>query len=101
MAMAKVAIIGSGNIGTDLMIKAACARSEAARDGRLRRHRSRQSDGLKRAQRAWACRPLTEGIEGLLADAEFDEIQIVFDATQCRRARSATAQLAAGVLASR
>ena len=75
----KVAVIGSGNIGTDLMIKV-LRLSERAGDGRDGRHRSR----LRRAgagRRASACRPPPSGIEGLLTMPDFDDIDIVFDAT--------------------
>nr|BAH89447.1 acetaldehyde dehydrogenase [uncultured bacterium] len=74
----KVAIIGSGNIGTDLMIKV------------LRLSRSLEmaalvgidpnSDGLKRAARMGV--PVTsDGVEGLIAMPGFSDIEIVFDAT--------------------
>jgi acetaldehyde dehydrogenase len=74
----KVAIIGSGNIGTDLMIK-------------IMRHGKHlqmgalvgidpASDGLARAERMGV--PTTAGgIDGLLAMPNFGEIRIVFDAT--------------------
>jgi len=74
----KVGIIGSGNIGTDLMIKV------------LRQSRNLEmaamvgidpkSDGLARAQRMNV--PITaEGIDGLVAMPGFADIRIVFDAT--------------------
>jgi acetaldehyde dehydrogenase len=74
----KVAVIGSGNIGTDLMIK-------------MLRHSQHleiaamvgidpASDGLARARRLGV--PTTaEGVSGLLTMPGFDEIHIVFDAT--------------------
>ncbi len=74
----KVAIIGSGNIGTDLMIK-------------IHRHGqyievgamvgiARESEGLARARRLGVV--IThEGIEGLLRLPVFDDIDIVFDAS--------------------
>ena len=92
----KVAIIGSGNIGTDLMIKV-LRTVRAPRDGRDGRHRP----GLRRPgpRRAARASPTTaEGVDGLIALPGFDEIEIVFDATsakahvrQRRRARAATA----------
>lgn len=74
----KVAIIGSGNIGTDLMIK-------------IMRHASHlemgamvgidpKSDGLARAERLGVA-ITARGIDGLLALPIFNEIKIVFDAT--------------------
>jgi acetaldehyde dehydrogenase (acetylating) len=75
---AKVAIIGSGNIGTDLMIK-------ILRHGKYLQMGAMvgidpNSDGLARAQRLGV--PITaEGIDGLLAMPNFDEIRIAFDAT--------------------
>ena len=74
----KVAIIGSGNIGTDLMIK-------------ILRHGEHlqmavmvgidpASDGLARAQRMGVA-TTHEGVEGLIGMAEFADIDFVFDAT--------------------
>ncbi|MEO5670609.1 MAG: acetaldehyde dehydrogenase (acetylating) [Ramlibacter sp.] len=74
----KAAIIGSGNIGTDLMIKI------------LRNARQVEivamvgidpaSDGLERAQRLGVATTF-EGVEGLLKLPAFADIDIVFDAT--------------------
>ncbi len=74
----KAAIIGSGNIGTDLMIKVM----------RQARHFEMgamvgvdpQSDGLARAKRLDVA-TTAEGIEGLLKLDVFPEIDVVFDAT--------------------
>lgn len=74
----KAAIIGSGNIGTDLMIK-------------ILRHGQHiemgavvgidpQSDGLARAARMGVA-TTHEGVEGLLRLPQFDDIDFVFDAT--------------------
>jgi acetaldehyde dehydrogenase len=77
----KVAIIGSGNIGTDLMIKVI----------RLSQHLEMaamvgidpESDGLARARRLNV--PTTaDGVDGLIAMPHFGEIGIVFDATSAR-----------------
>ena len=74
----KVAIIGSGNIGTDLMIK-------VMRHGRHLEMGAMvgidaASDGLARAARLGV--PTTaEGIEGLVRMAGFADIRIAFDAT--------------------
>lgn len=74
----KVAIIGSGNIGTDLMIKilrhgehiemAAMVGIDPA------------SDGLARANRMGVA-TTHEGVEGLTRMPEFADIDVVFDAT--------------------
>ncbi len=77
-AKTKVAIIGSGNIGTDLMIKVMrLSRSlEMAAFAGI----DPQSDGLKRAARMGV--PVTaNGIDGLVEMPGFDDISIVFDAT--------------------
>ena len=74
----KAAIIGPGNIGTDLMIK-------------LMRHAAHlemgamvgvdpASDGLARARRLGIA-TTADGLEGLLALEVFPEIDVVFDAT--------------------
>ena len=74
----KVAIIGSGNIGTDLMIKIvelSQTLEMAALVGIIP-----ESDGLARAQ-ALGIAITHDGIEGLVKMPEFDEIKLVFDAT--------------------
>lgn len=77
-AKTKVAIIGSGNIGTDLMIKV-MRLSDALEMGALVGI-DRESDGLKRAARMNV--PISAGgVEGLVAMPEFADIKIVFDAT--------------------
>ncbi|SAL68643.1 acetaldehyde dehydrogenase [Caballeronia udeis] len=74
----KVAILGSGNIGTDLMIK-------VMRNGRHLEMGAMvgidpDSDGLDRARRLGV--PTTsDGLDGLLALQCFSEIDLVFDAT--------------------
>lgn len=74
----KVAIIGSGNIGTDLMIKV-MRLSKVLEMGAFVGI-DPESDGLKRAQRMGV--PVTAGgIDGLVAMPEFKDIAIVFDAT--------------------
>ncbi|CAB3796279.1 acetaldehyde dehydrogenase (acetylating) [Pararobbsia alpina] len=78
MKTIKAAIIGSGNIGTDLMIK-------------ILRHGKRleivamvgidpASDGLARAARLGVA-TTSDGVEGLLRLPQFDDIEVVFDAT--------------------
>ncbi|WP_411113597.1 acetaldehyde dehydrogenase (acetylating) [Streptomyces sp. 029-5] len=79
--MTKVAVIGSGNIGTDLMIKVLrlSERLEMAAMAGI----DPASDGLARAARFGV--PTTAGgVEGLLALPGADEIEIVFDATSAR-----------------
>ena len=74
----KAAIIGSGNIGTDLMIK-------ILRHGRQIEMGAMvgidpESDGLARAARLGVA-TTHEGVEGLTRLPVFDEIDLVFDAT--------------------
>ncbi len=78
MAKTRVAIIGSGNIGTDLMIKV-MRLSSVLEMGAFVGIDS-ESDGLKRAERLGV--PITaEGLDGLVAMPGFADIGIVFDAT--------------------
>src|SRR5688572_32123461 len=74
----KVAIIGSGNIGTDLMIKV-LRTSKQLEMGALVGI-DPDSDGLARARRLGV--PVTSGgVDGLVQMPGFDDIAIVFDAT--------------------
>ncbi|WP_238006531.1 acetaldehyde dehydrogenase (acetylating) [Dactylosporangium sp. AC04546] len=81
MRRTKVAIIGSGNIGTDLMIKVM----------RTSRHLEMgamvgidpDSDGLARAKR-FGFATTHQGVEGLIRLPEFADIKIVFDATSAK-----------------
>ena len=74
----KAAIIGSGNIGTDLMMKIVKT-SDALEMGALVGI-DPASDGLARARNMGV--PTThEGLEGLTRMAEWKEIALVFDAT--------------------
>jgi len=77
-ARTKVAIIGSGNIGTDLMIKV--MRLSESLEMAVLVGIDAQSDGLARAARMGVA-TTAEGIDGLLAMPEFDDIALVFDAT--------------------
>ncbi|WP_234186707.1 acetaldehyde dehydrogenase (acetylating) [Shinella sp. NM-101] len=78
MSKVKCAIIGSGNIGSDLMVKVM----------RTSRHIEMgamvgidpASDGLARAKRLGVA-TTHEGIDGLLRLPEYGDIQVVFDAT--------------------
>ena len=77
----KVAIIGSGNIGTDLMVKV------------LRKARNLEmaalvgidpnSDGLARANRMGVA-TTHQGVDGLTKMSAFADIEIVFDATSAK-----------------
>lgn len=74
----KVAIIGSGNIGTDLMIK-------VIRHGQNLEMGAfvgidPKSEGLARAERL-GVKAISTGVQGLIADPIFQEVEIVFDAT--------------------
>jgi len=78
VAETSVAIIGTGNIGTDLMIKV-LRLSRVLKMGAFVGIDA-ASDGLKRAERLGV--PTTaRGIDGLLAMPQFASIDIVFDAT--------------------
>ncbi|SAK82328.1 acetaldehyde dehydrogenase [Caballeronia temeraria] len=74
----KVAIIGPGNIGTDLMIKV-MRNSKHLKMGAMVGV-DPKSEGLARAARMDVA-TTAEGIDGLLKLDVFDEIDIVFDAT--------------------
>ena len=78
MGKTKVAIIGSGNIGTDLMIKV-MRLSKVLEMGAMVGIDA-ASDGLARAARMGVA-TTHEGIDGLIAMPEFADITIVFDAT--------------------
>jgi acetaldehyde dehydrogenase len=73
-----VAIIGSGNIGTDLMIKVMRKAKHLSMGALVGIDAA--SDGLARAKRLGV--PTTaEGVEGLVKMPNFKDIKIVFDAT--------------------
>ena len=73
-----VAIIGSGNIGTDLMIK--ILRSDGPLSVGAMVGIDPNSDGLARAERMGV--PITaDGVDGLMAMPNFGNIRVVFDAT--------------------
>jgi acetaldehyde dehydrogenase len=74
----KVAIIGSGNIGTDLMIK--IMRTSKVLEMSALVGVDPNSDGLKRASRLGVA-VTHEGLEGLQALEVWPQIGIVFDAT--------------------
>jgi acetaldehyde dehydrogenase len=74
----EVAILGSGNIGTDLMIKV-LRQSEILRTAAMAGI-DPASEGLARARRLQVA-TTHEGIDGLAAMDEFADVRIVFDAT--------------------
>ena len=89
------ALIGSGNIGTDLMIKA--LRSDLINPVWMVGIDS-DSDGLAKA-RAAGLKTTHDGVDGLLPHIEADGIQMAFDATSAYvHADNARAMAAHGVL---
>jgi len=87
----KVAVIGSGNIGTDLMIKV-LRLSDTLEMGAMVGI-DPDSDGLARAARLGV--PTThEGVAGLIALPGFEDIEIVFDATSAGAHQANAAKLA-------
>jgi len=77
----KVAIIGSGNIGTDLMIK--IIRTSDVLEMSVMVGIDPESDGLTRAKRMGIA-TTHEGVDGLIKMPEFKEIEMVFDATSAK-----------------
>ncbi|MER6006499.1 acetaldehyde dehydrogenase (acetylating) [Nonomuraea angiospora] len=81
MNKTKVAVIGSGNIGTDLMIKV--LRLSGTLEMGAMVGIDPDSDGLARARRLKV--PTThDGVDGLIAMDGFADIDIVFDATSAK-----------------
>ncbi|MFF0596145.1 acetaldehyde dehydrogenase (acetylating) [Streptomyces antibioticus] len=74
----KVAVIGSGNIGTDLMIK--ILRLSDSLEIVAMAGIDPDSDGLARARRLKVA-TTHEGVDGLVRLDEFADVEIVFDAT--------------------
>ncbi|ATA55609.1 acetaldehyde dehydrogenase (acetylating) [Variovorax boronicumulans] len=81
MRKLKVAVIGSGNIGTDLMIK--IMRNSKHLEIVAMAGIDPQSDGLARAARLGIA-VTAQGIDGLIAMPEFQDVGIVFDATSAQ-----------------
>ncbi|MET7896508.1 acetaldehyde dehydrogenase (acetylating) [Streptomyces mirabilis] len=90
MSRTKVGIIGSGNIGTDLMIKV--MRTAQHLEMAAMAGIDPDSDGLARAKR-FGFATTHEGVDGLLKLPEFDEIEIVFDATSAKAHQDNAAKL--------
>ncbi|WP_326822106.1 acetaldehyde dehydrogenase (acetylating) [Streptosporangium sp. NBC_01756] len=78
MSRAKIAIIGSGNIGTDLMIKV--MRTSQTLEVAALAGIDPGSDGLARARRL-GVQTTSEGVEGLIGLPCFEEVSVVLDAT--------------------
>ncbi len=87
----KVAILGSGNIGTDLLMK--LLRSEAL-EVAVVAGIDPSSDGLARA-RGLGVATTAEGLAGLIASPVWPEVRVVFDATSARAHLAHAAALAA------
>ncbi|TXG34687.1 acetaldehyde dehydrogenase (acetylating) [Seonamhaeicola maritimus] len=81
MEKVKCAIIGSGNIGTDLMIK--ILRYSDVLEMSVMVGIDPNSDGLARAKRMGAA-TTHEGVDGLIKMDEFRDINIIFDATSAK-----------------
>jgi acetaldehyde/propanal dehydrogenase len=77
MEKIKCAVIGPGNIGTDLLIK---LQRSAVLEPVWMVGIDPTSDGLKRA-REMSLKTTAEGVDGLLAHVKADGVQIAFDAT--------------------
>lgn len=77
----KTAIIGSGNIGTDLMIK--IIRKGQYLEMGVMVGIDAESDGLARATRLGVA-TTHEGVEGLVKMPAFNDIDIIFDATSAK-----------------
>ncbi|MCC3332203.1 acetaldehyde dehydrogenase (acetylating) [Nocardia abscessus] len=76
-----VAVIGSGNIGTDLMIKVVRHSRKLCMGAMVGIHPD--SDGLARA-RGLGVPTTSEGVQGLVALPNFGQIDVVFDATSAK-----------------
>jgi acetaldehyde dehydrogenase len=81
MSKIKAAIIGSGNIGTDLMIK--IIRTSDLIEMSVFVGIDPDSDGLARAKRL-GIKTTHEGIVGLINMKEWKDIKIIFDATSAK-----------------
>ena len=81
MGKIKVAIIGSGNIGTDLMIKV--MRTAKHLEMGVFVGIDPSSDGLARAERMGVA-TTHDGIDGLINHPLWPEIGFVFDATSAK-----------------
>jgi acetaldehyde dehydrogenase len=87
-----VAILGSGNIGTDLLVK--ISRYSRALEAVALVGIDAQSEGLALARRLGVL-ALDSGLEGLVRHPEFARVSLVFDATSARAHAQHHATLAA------
>ena len=85
-----VAIIGSGNIGTDLMLK--ILESDGPLTVAAMVGIDPDSDGLARARQA-GVPSIADGVEGLLSMPDFADIKLAFDATSAGAHRANWAAL--------
>ncbi|TWP53983.1 acetaldehyde dehydrogenase (acetylating) [Lentzea tibetensis] len=76
-----VAILGSGNIGTDLMVKV--MRLSGTLGMRAMAGVDPRSDGLRRAAELRVA-TTHDGIDGLVAMPEFEDVRVIFDATSAK-----------------
>lgn len=81
MQKTKVAIIGPGNIGTDLMIKVIRLSKNLEMSAMV--GIDPESDGLARAKRMGFA-TTSKGIAGLVEMPEWEDIEIIFDATSAK-----------------
>src|ERR1700747_3754045 len=91
MTKTKVAIIGSGNIGTDLMMKILRLSGHLDLAAMVRIYPT--SDGIARARRL-GIDTTAEGVDGFMAMPVFDDTEIVFDATSAAAHRTSAEKLA-------
>lgn len=91
MTRTKVAVIGSGNIGTDLMFKV-LRLSDTLEMGAMVGI-DPASDGLARAAKH-GVPVVSDGVEGLIAMDGFDDIEIILDATSAKAHEANAARLA-------
>jgi acetaldehyde dehydrogenase len=90
MNSTKVAVIGSGNIGTDLMMKV--LRNPSLEMAALVGIDA-DSDGLARARKNDVA-TTADGVQGLINMPDFDDIGVVFDATSAKAHHSNASALA-------
>ncbi len=91
MAKTKVAIVGSGNIGTDLMVKV--LRTSDTLEVAVLAGIDPDSDGLRRAERMGVA-TTSAGVAGLLETPGLGGVELVFDATSAKAHRANAALLA-------